>query len=887
MRKTLRVGFAMGGGVSMGTFSGVALGEALKLLLLYGGRQGDRTSRYEKVIVDVLSGASAGAMSLLLMLRSLARPEPKFLAELQSEDRLTAWLREVGASPRAIKEKKTEWDQLLAAQYVQDIQKKVWMEEINIERLCGVEGEQFSTATSIFNRDALEAICAKYLDFGDTISFGENGILSERVLFACSLSNLSPITHDARYMSGMANNIFKDALTDGMTSPVHKDMRVFDLRFKKPNDDEIADERLSPKRWWRYYADAGQRTATAPFGELKNLSAWTRLAATAIACGCFPFAFEPVVLPRKKHEYPEKVWEAMFANYETRFSSKPFDLDKEFPFTYVDGGVFNNEPIREAYRLATFMDSQHICSGSPDDEHDRVIIFVDPITGSDRISYNLAFHADMSFRDPRWYELDNAKKLRERSSLSKLAALAPAVLTALADEGRVVEADKIDATQSKFDSRDKLRARIIMLPYEAMGHDLDDVNADLWAFCQESLEGKFKNDLIPVGSLTVISELIRVLTEEKNALASVQQTLMHCFRQHAAEREKLAYTTLSGCLNKAQTNGAPSLQAGLARLLFCVALDLLLDLQGKPQGQSLLAIAPWDIDVKTNKSLRQIDLPGAELSAFAGFMSKKANTLSETAAVHCTRKYLYASGYLAPAHGVQKFIDLVSAMFTVECDIAAVRKEIRTRGQLFIDRVSSLITSSYLMESTVILQGKLRSFASRQAAIPLERWLENIPPSKKLQLRIYVPEEGGFHLDRENFLGGRLDDLNPVPDPAMGKPFLPLELSFTPAKYGQPVKWSGQFLTKDQPQRICLSKQGTFGSTDVTPIPLPNEELVRQTEFYPGFFLSYDLGAENETRDSDKWKIVPAGYSALETTLGALLSMKETGGSSNKTAENG
>lgn len=867
MGKTLRVGFAMGGGVSMGTFSGVALGEALKLLLLFGGRrEGDQLSPYEDVVVDVFSGASAGAMSLLLMLRGLAKPDPRFLDKFQTKDRLEAWLREVGASPSDIEAKdQTRWKRLLAAQYVQDIQKKVWMDEISIERLCGDEGGRFATASSIFNRGALEAICAKYLDFGDTIDFDENGLLGERVLYACSLSNLSPITYDARSAGGMASDIFKDALTDGMTSPVHKDMRIFDLRFKKPSDEEINDKRLSPSRWWRYYADVGQRSETDPFGELKSLNAWTRLAATAIACGCFPFAFEPVVLPRKKHEYPDAVWTAMFKDYETTYSSEPFDLEDEFPFTYIDGGVFNNEPIREAFRLAAFMDSLYACGAAPDCDHDRVIIFVDPITDSGKISYNLAFHADMSFRDPRWYELNYAKKLRERSSLCKLAALAPAVLTTFVNEGRVVEADKVDATESKFANRDTLRAQILTLPFEAMGSNLDKTTSDVWAFCSDRLNGKLANDLIPVGTLTVISELIRVLTEEWTSFADVREPLMKCFKAHAPKREDLACETLWPCLEK------PNEQAGLARLLYCVALDLLLDVQGKPQGQTLLAIAPWEIDVEAGKSLYQLDLPGAELSAFAGFMSTTANALTEEAAIHCARKYLYASGFLERARDVADFKDIVRRKLLRECDIEAVREEIRNRGQLFIGRVRSLITSSHLLEETGFLQGMLRFLAAGKAQKPLEEWLENIPPNKKLQLRIYVPGEGGVHLDRENFLGGRFDDLDPIPDPETGNLFLPLEFTYTPAKYGQPEKWSGDFLTKGEPSRIHLCKRGKWRSVDVEPIPLPTRKLVEQTEFYPGFFLRYDLGAEKEKRDPEKWKIMPSGYTPLEKTLGDLL----------------
>ena len=65
MGKTLKLGFAMGGGVSLGSFSGAALTETIKLALLYGTDKDGNP--YENVVVDVFSGASAGAMSLGVM----------------------------------------------------------------------------------------------------------------------------------------------------------------------------------------------------------------------------------------------------------------------------------------------------------------------------------------------------------------------------------------------------------------------------------------------------------------------------------------------------------------------------------------------------------------------------------------------------------------------------------------------------------------------------------------------------------------------------------------------------------------------------------------------------------------------------------------------------
>ena len=133
MGKTLRVGFAMGGGNSLGTFNGAALSQALKLLLLRGvDRDGEP---YEKVEVDVFSGASAGSISLALMLRGLVQPDPERL--MAAKVQLIA---EFGAE--FTEKPREEKRALIAVQVLQDIQEEVWVREISMERLLGTNSQE-------------------------------------------------------------------------------------------------------------------------------------------------------------------------------------------------------------------------------------------------------------------------------------------------------------------------------------------------------------------------------------------------------------------------------------------------------------------------------------------------------------------------------------------------------------------------------------------------------------------------------------------------------------------------------------------------------------------------------------------------------------------------
>jgi len=60
-------------GVSLGSFCGAALTETTKLALVYGNDKSGQP--YDQIEIDVFYGASAGAMSLGIMLRALGFPE--------------------------------------------------------------------------------------------------------------------------------------------------------------------------------------------------------------------------------------------------------------------------------------------------------------------------------------------------------------------------------------------------------------------------------------------------------------------------------------------------------------------------------------------------------------------------------------------------------------------------------------------------------------------------------------------------------------------------------------------------------------------------------------------------------------------------------------------
>ena len=157
MGKTLRLGFVMGGGVSLGTFSGAALSETIKQQIVYGqydtgkkDQQGNVIyAAYERIEIDVFSGASAGAISLAIMLRVLVNPRDKFkFLGFKSYEALRAHLQtklsqQFGGKLIELKmESPEKYEQLLAAQTIQEFQDLVWAKKVDVDRFLGTGSYQ-------------------------------------------------------------------------------------------------------------------------------------------------------------------------------------------------------------------------------------------------------------------------------------------------------------------------------------------------------------------------------------------------------------------------------------------------------------------------------------------------------------------------------------------------------------------------------------------------------------------------------------------------------------------------------------------------------------------------------------------------------------------------
>jgi predicted acylesterase/phospholipase RssA len=784
MVEQLRLGFAMGGGVSLGAFSGVALTEAIKLAVAYAPKE-------KEVVVDVFSGASAGAMSLGLMLRTLAHPDEKEMP------RATAHVKaEFGAVFDQLGPKRQR--DLAAAHLAQEIQQEVWEQEITLDRLLGNKPETLLHSPGLLDRGAVESIAKKYMKLPEAVDFSNRCVLGERVLFAATLSNLTPLVADG------TDNAQNPALTDGMTSRIHRDLRVFDLRFKAVAVDSLDEDDADPPTWCRYHLGGEQKGS---LGDLREQKTWAKIAATSIAAGAFPFAFGPVVLNRKSWEF-DFGWPA----------SLPKDKD-EFPFTYVDGGVFNNEPIREAFRMAAFLDAQEL--GKAVDVRptiDRRIVFVDPRIDNPEVSLRMALHADWFLQAPNKFGSFDGLDLEKKTTLERLLPTAVAIASAIYDEASVQEGDKIFDVKALFEHRDEVRKHLD----HCLGAPTKEVLDGLRKHCSSVLAENRKRQRIPASGLKLWQELERIVVEqgwEKELGGKAEE-----FEETGQTTDEHATLWL-----KALTYLAYDLGAGLA---------------GKRNESGTVAIAPIVGD-------RIRSLPGGALAGFAGFTSD-ANAAYESAlARYATRQRMIEDGLIAiPDDAVQPPPEMTPEELSKFAD--DVKRGLSRLG----DRMAQVIRGSH---AEIVFPGIDRLILALGASA-LKNATSKAPidePVKRrsFEFRIDVPS------DSYEFDGKGIGDRDIRPVSIDGRHVLITFASYDEEKQ----RWVGPHLDP-KGVKLSIDRNGVFRDSLALEILMPAVDRIEPAHLNPNPAFACIVTQDGGDYRSTDWK-VESGVVSLDERL--------------------
>ena len=330
--KEVRVALIMGGGVSLGSFSGGALAEVVRLLEKFPATRPDAQGNPVPIApkIDVVSGASAGSMTLAILVRYL-------LAGAKADEIATAmnacWVEGVGV----------DYDdptkQLLPDPATQDV-------------------------PALLSSKPIRALATTHLSYG----YGDNPprppsvLLGDTVYASFAVANLNGIDIRAPFQwirqsqSGEPDEPL-DSFGDGLVTTFHDDRVRFSIGLTPLTTQDPPG--FDPDIQGRRIEDRNTPAGSEP---------WRVFQEAAIASGAFPAAFAPVPLERRAVEYGP-FWPDELAK-------EPLD---RFTFTYVDGGTFRNEPMKEAIELAAIRDE-----GDDPSTFERVFLLIDPfISGSD------------------------------------------------------------------------------------------------------------------------------------------------------------------------------------------------------------------------------------------------------------------------------------------------------------------------------------------------------------------------------------------------------------------------------------------------------------------------------------------------------------------------
>ena len=627
----------MGGGVSLGTFSGAALSEAIKQQIVYGqydtGKKDPNGKAilkpFEKITIDLFSGASAGAVSLAIMLRILVNPKDKFhLLGYRSYPKMRTDLEQKLAQQFGSilidfkKEYPEKYEQLIAAQTIQEFQELIWSKKVNVDRFLGTGAfeKNMSDHAGFFDRSVIEELARDVFQFQTRSARLTNRVLlGDRVLFACTLANLSHTLKSSKrtHLSDTKKPSLIKALNDSSVDRIHSELRVFDLNFKTIHP---SDHASFPLKWVQYH-DASNLLLVQKDGEgnsynkiIENLNSnnvWREITATAIASSAFPFAFEPVVLNRYRFEYGSS-W------------SKELSGKESYPFTYVDGGIFNNEPVKDAFRLASFMDHS-----LEDKNFERQLIFVDPDVSDLENHFKIQAHEKLSVGRSIF---SSKAKVSQKPPIIRILSGMTHILSAILNEAQSIEVGKITSLLEKFEHRDHHRR----LLQNCIQHTCSEeqLNESI-KFLKHELN-KIREKLnLPLNALSLENEFRRIVHEDtaylKTMLPEAPKDIDEAIHKFLLAKNKSKDTYLKAWLY----------------ILNCISLDVSLNLIAKTSQAKLIPIAPFNF-YNIDEQYELMSLPGNGLAGFSGFASEAASNYEVAYGKFCANKIMEELELIAP-----------------------------------------------------------------------------------------------------------------------------------------------------------------------------------------------------------------------------------------------
>lgn len=171
---------------------------------------------------------------------------------------------------------------------------------------------------------------------------------------------------------------------------------------------------------------------------------WKKLATSAIASGSFPLIFPPVGIKREKEDYAGAIFNSL--------SFLPNMIH------YIDGGIFNNEPLKWAIQKSTEQDHGILSD-------DRIFILIDPNLG--------ASLQDTSFTEPQPFHKNAFRLIKQ-----------------IMGESQGKDWLKMDGINTKIEWKDRYVARFPSFINSLEKETLEEELASTKAQIEEILEKK-------------------------------------------------------------------------------------------------------------------------------------------------------------------------------------------------------------------------------------------------------------------------------------------------------------------------------------------------------------------------------------------------------------
>ncbi|RLC07973.1 MAG: hypothetical protein DRI24_24065 [Deltaproteobacteria bacterium] len=419
--------------------------------------------------------------------------------------------------------------------------------------------------------------------------------------------------------------------------------------------------------------------------------------------------------------------------------------------------------------------------------------------------------------------------MKRRTSLDRLLPLAGSLFTAITNESRVIEADKVFQTRDRFQIRSMIREELaVTLTTDPEPSSLSGLMEKLGGLLE--LDGN--QEMIPTGASSLAGEIRRVIVEEGN-----QGSPLETLRKKTTE-EILAFSTDPG-------SSPPEEWGAWLRALNYVAVDRVMKLEGKLERSQLVAISPATDPTDPGQ---MHELPGHMINGFGGFMSELAGEHEVEVARYCTQLFLQA------AHRIRE--ERLPKLPDFSRNRPRFLRDLREGLEAVENRLVELLADSHMDLVGRLPIGVLRYFVQGK----LTRLAKEESPSESCELRLQVP-----NMNYE-FDGGGLADTDLKPRKIAGKYYL---ITYGTYRRDENKPWTGpHILGKKQIMRVDRDRKGVRSDKGFCRVDLPAKGLVTKGRSLPHpIWVARIKGSdEGERVGSSRWKLIN-GVEGLDRNL--------------------